>query len=118
MLAMSRTKFSWLAAGAIVALTLVPLGAGAQVKGLDILVPANPGGGWDQTARAMETALQANDLASGIQVTNVGGAGGTIGLAQFATTFGVTSAYVRYADRTLDPRSAKIREEMEAEGLL
>ena len=86
MLAMSRKKFSWLAAGAIIALTLVPLGAGAQVKGLDILVPANPGGGWDQTARAMETALQANDLASGIQVTNVGGAGGTIGLAQFATT--------------------------------
>jgi uncharacterized membrane protein (DUF485 family) len=41
-----------------------------------------------------------------------------LGLAQFATTFGVTSAYVRYADRTLDPRSAKIREEMEAEGLL
>ena len=76
MLAMSRKKFSWLAAGAIIALTLVPLGAGAQVKGLDILVPANPGGGWDQTARAMETALQANDLASGIQVTNVGGAGG------------------------------------------
>ena len=41
-----------------------------------------------------------------------------MGLAQFVTTFGVTSAYVRYADRQLDPRSAKIREEMEAEGLL
>ncbi|MGZ5399324.1 MAG: DUF485 domain-containing protein [Nocardioides sp.] len=40
-----------------------------------------------------------------------------MGLAQFVTTFGVTSAYVRYADRVLDPRSAKIREEME-EGLL
>ena len=46
------------------------------------------------------------------------GVGLLLGLAQFATTFGVTSAYVRYADRTLDPRSAKIREEMEAEGLL
>lgn len=41
-----------------------------------------------------------------------------MGLAQFVTTFGVTSAYVRYADRVLDPRSAKIREEMEEEGLL
>ena len=41
-----------------------------------------------------------------------------LGLAQFVTTFGVTSAYVRYADRELDPRSAKIRDEMEAEGLL
>lgn len=41
-----------------------------------------------------------------------------MGLAQFVTTFGVTSAYVRYADRVLDPRSARIREEMEKEGLL
>jgi uncharacterized membrane protein (DUF485 family) len=41
-----------------------------------------------------------------------------LGLAQFATTFGVTAAYVRYADRELDPRSSKIRDEMEAEGLL
>ena len=41
-----------------------------------------------------------------------------LGLLQFVTTFVVTSPYVRYADRILDPRSAKIREEMEAEGLL
>jgi putative tricarboxylic transport membrane protein len=69
---------------------LVALGGigpvGAQVKGLEIIVPANPGGGWDQTGRAMQEVLQANNLASGIQVTNIGGAGGTIGLAQFVTT--------------------------------
>ena len=41
-----------------------------------------------------------------------------MGLLQFITTFGVTSAYVRYADKVLDPRSANIRDEMEAEGLL
>lgn len=41
-----------------------------------------------------------------------------LGLLQFVTTFVITSAYVRYADRVLDPRSAAIREEMEAEGLL
>ncbi len=58
----------------------------AQVKGLELIVPANPGGGWDQTSRAMQEVLQANDLASGVQVTNIGGAGGTIGLAQFVTT--------------------------------
>jgi uncharacterized membrane protein (DUF485 family) len=40
-----------------------------------------------------------------------------LGLAQFVTTFGVTQAYVRYADKQLDPRSAKIRREMEEEGL-
>jgi uncharacterized membrane protein (DUF485 family) len=41
-----------------------------------------------------------------------------LGLLQFVSTFAITSAYVRYADRVLDPRSARIREEMEAEGLL
>lgn len=41
-----------------------------------------------------------------------------MGLLQFVTTFGVTSAYVRYAGRELDPRSARIREEMEEGGLL
>lgn len=41
-----------------------------------------------------------------------------LGLLQFVTTFAVTWAYVRYANRVLDPRSARIREEMEAEGLL
>ena len=39
------------------------------------------------------------------------------GLLQFVATFAVTMAYVRFADRELDPRSARIREEMEAEGL-
>jgi uncharacterized membrane protein (DUF485 family) len=41
-----------------------------------------------------------------------------LGLAQFLTTFGVTSAYVRYADRVLDPRSAALRDEMAKGGLL
>ncbi len=40
-----------------------------------------------------------------------------LGLAQFVTTFLVTQLYVSYADRVLDPRSAKIRAEMEEEGL-
>jgi putative tricarboxylic transport membrane protein len=58
----------------------------AQVKSLEILVPAAPGGGWDQTARAMQDVLKAEQLASRIQVTNIPGAGGTIGLAQFVTS--------------------------------
>ena len=63
----------------------VALPAQAEVKGLDIIAPANPGGGWDQTARAMQAALQTDGLASGVQVENIGGAGGTIGLAQFVS---------------------------------
>lgn len=50
---------------------------------LQIFVPAAPGGGWDQTARTMEQVLRAENLISGAQITNVGGAGGTVGLPQF-----------------------------------
>jgi putative tricarboxylic transport membrane protein len=48
-----------------------------------IMAPAAPGGGWDQTARAMQEAMAAEGIGNP-QVTNVPGAGGTIGLAQFA----------------------------------
>ena len=50
-----------------------------------IMAPAAPGGGWDQTARSMQEALQAEGISGDVQVTNVPGAGGTIGLAQFVT---------------------------------
>ena len=56
---------------------------------LKILVPANPGGGWDQTARVIEQALRAEKLVTGaMRLTNRGGAGGTIGLAEFAKSKG------------------------------
>ena len=48
-----------------------------------IMAPAAPGGGWDQTARSMQTALQDEKISGSVQVTNVPGAAGTIGLAQF-----------------------------------
>src|SRR5262245_5643040 len=48
-----------------------------------IVAPAAPGGGCDQTARSMQTALQDEKISGSVQVTNVPGAGGTIGLAQF-----------------------------------
>jgi len=48
-----------------------------------IMAPAAPGGGWDQTARSMQSALQDEKISGSVQVTNVPGAGGTIGLAQF-----------------------------------
>jgi putative tricarboxylic transport membrane protein len=50
-----------------------------------IIAPAAPGGGWDQTARTMQEALVADGISGNVQVTNVPGAGGTIGIAQFAT---------------------------------
>ncbi|GAA5200544.1 Bug family tripartite tricarboxylate transporter substrate binding protein [Microbacterium jejuense] len=56
----------------------------AAVDEVGIMVPADPGGGWDQTGRAMSAVLTGEDLVSAAPVTNVGGAGGTVGLASFA----------------------------------
>lgn len=55
-----------------------------QVLGADlkIIVPAAPGGGWDQLGRAVAQSLQTAKLADKVQVNNAAGAGGTIGLAQ------------------------------------
>lgn len=51
---------------------------GRQVR---LMAPADPGGGWDQTSREVQAALR--DKVGRIEVYNVGGAGGTIGLSQF-----------------------------------
>jgi putative tricarboxylic transport membrane protein len=69
-------------------LTLATLLAGAlAVPALSadytIMAPASPGGGWDQTARTMQAVLQEDGISDNVQVVNVPGAGGTIGLAQF-----------------------------------
>lgn len=77
-----------LAGVAIVPLALGAAPGHAAMKGLEIVAPASPGGGWDQTARAMQGALQGEGLASAVQVTNIAGAGGTVGLAQFVTRKG------------------------------
>jgi putative tricarboxylic transport membrane protein len=58
--------------------------ASTEVSDLSIIVPAEPGGGWDQTGRAMSAALTSEDLVDSAPVTNIGGAGGTVGLASLA----------------------------------
>ena len=50
-------------------------------EALTIVAPAKPGGGWDQTARALEASCRAPTRHGG-QVENMAGAGGTVGLAQ------------------------------------
>src|SRR6201982_3489393 len=70
--------------GAVAALTLAAGGpALAQQLELKLMAPAAPGGGWDQTAGAMQQALVAAKIARSVQVTNVAGAGGSVGIAQF-----------------------------------
>ncbi|MDO8358602.1 MAG: tripartite tricarboxylate transporter substrate binding protein [Devosia sp.] len=72
-----------LAAAVIVAGALALPGF-ALAADYSIMAPAGPGGGWDQTARAMQEAMTAEGISGNVQVLNVPGAGGTIGLAQFA----------------------------------
>jgi putative tricarboxylic transport membrane protein len=50
---------------------------------LVIVAPAAPGGGWDQTARVLQQVIERRGLARIVEVQNVPGAAGTIGLAQF-----------------------------------
>ena len=55
---------------------------------LRIVIPANPGGGWDQTGRALGAALTAVGAADQVDYENIGGKGGTIGLARYAEKYG------------------------------
>ncbi|MCX7962514.1 MAG: tripartite tricarboxylate transporter substrate binding protein [Burkholderiales bacterium] len=57
--------------------------AAAAQPALKMMIPANPGGGWDQTGRSLAAAMQSAKLVSGVTFENKGGAAGTIGLAQF-----------------------------------
>jgi len=70
---------------ACAALAFAATGALAQ-SSVKILIPANPGGGWDQTGRTLGRVLSDAKLASSVQYDNKGGAGGTIGLAQFVNS--------------------------------
>jgi putative tricarboxylic transport membrane protein len=56
------------------------------IDNLKMMVPAGPGGGWDQTGRALESAMKANNIVKSVQIENKGGAAGTIGLAQFVNS--------------------------------
>src|SRR5215211_1371108 len=49
---------------------------------LQLMAPAAPGGGWDTTAREIQQVLQGGIVDQTVEVFNVEGAGGTIGLAQ------------------------------------
>lgn len=68
---------------ALAAAGALPLSARANAN-LKMMIPANPGGGWDSTGRALGKALQEAGVAASVNYDNKGGAAGAIGLAQFA----------------------------------
>ena len=69
---------------AMAAASALPMPARAEGANLKMMIPANPGGGWDSTGRALGKALQEAGAAASVSFENKGGAAGAIGLAQFA----------------------------------
>ena len=69
--------------GAIALSGPVPWNSWAS-SNLKLMIPANPGGGWDSTGRALGKALQDAGVVSTVTYENKGGAAGAIGLAQFS----------------------------------
>ncbi len=67
---------------ALAAAGTLPLSALAAAN-IKMMIPANPGGGWDTTGRALGKALVDAGAASTVIFDNKGGAAGALGLAQF-----------------------------------
>jgi putative tricarboxylic transport membrane protein len=91
----SRRLFPAIVLSATVALTVGTACAPGADKGgdaaknyptkpIELLVPAKPGGGWDQTARGLQQVVQEAKLTDqSIEVVNREGGGGATGLAKF-----------------------------------
>ena len=69
---------------ALAASGALPMSAfAAAVANVKMMIPANPGGGWDTTGRALGKALTDSKAAETVTYDNKGGAAGALGLAQF-----------------------------------
>ena len=77
LLAALAAAFAWLVTAGV---------APSRAQSLTLVAPAAPGGGWDQTARAMQRALRDTEPHAAVQVENVPGAAGTVGLARFISS--------------------------------
>ena len=80
------TRKHWLSAAALCTLALASAGPALALDQLKVMIPAGPGGGFDQTGRNLAAAMQAAGSIKSAQFDNKGGAGGAIGLAQFVNT--------------------------------
>ena len=80
----SANMRKWLAAVAVCAIWAPGHAAEPALEQLKITAPAAPGGGWDSASRALQQVLMSTKIVPSVQVVNIPGAGGTVGLAQFA----------------------------------
>ncbi len=98
------------------------------ITGLRVMVPNSPGSGYDTTARAWAQVMEDEGLAEGVEVFNLEGAGGTVGLQRLVNEDGnaemlmqmglgvVGAQYSNQSEATLDETTpvAKLIEEAEA----
>jgi putative tricarboxylic transport membrane protein len=106
-------------------------GGGAEegpISGLRVMVPNSPGSGYDTTARAWAQVMEDEGLADGVEVFNLEGAGGTVGLQRLVNEDGnaemlmqmglgvVGAQYSNQSEATLDQTTpiAQLIEEAEA----
>jgi putative tricarboxylic transport membrane protein len=103
-------------------------GTAEPVSGLSIMVPNDPGSGYDTTARTAAKAMEDAGLTDTVEVFNVPGAGGTVGLQQTVNDAGnedlllqmglgvVGAVYTNQSEATLDDTTpvARLIEEAEA----
>jgi putative tricarboxylic transport membrane protein len=103
-------------------------GDDGPITGLRFMVPNSPGSGYDTTAREVARVLEEEELATGIEVFNLEGAGGTVGLQRLVNEEGnadmlmqmglgvVGAQYSNQSEATLDQTTpiAKLIEEAEA----
>ena len=103
-------------------------GGDGPVSGLRLMVPNSPGSGYDTTAREAAQVMEDEELADGIEVFNLEGAGGTVGLQRLVNEeanadmlmqmgLGVVGAqYSNQSEATLDQTTpvARLIEEAEA----
>jgi putative tricarboxylic transport membrane protein len=103
-------------------------GEDGPISGLRLMVPNSPGSGYDTTGRAIAQVLEGAKLATGIEVFNLEGAGGTVGLQRLVNEDGnadmlmqmglgvVGAQFSNQSEATLDQTTpiAKLIEEAEA----
>jgi len=63
-------------------------GSGKPLTGLRLMVPNSPGGGYDVTARTAAKVMEDTKIANSMEVFNLSGAGGTVGLARLVNEKG------------------------------
>ncbi len=103
-------------------------GDAGPLTGLEILVPNSPGSGYDTTARTVAQVMEEAELAPNIEVFNLEGAGGTVGLQRVVNEAGnenllmqmglgvVGASYTNKSEATLEQTTpiARLIEEAEA----